>query len=248
MNRQVTILPGLDPGEDGNTTIEQKFLFQSAAKEMLLDWLQFRLVRDPKHYHGPIVSLYYDTPALRFYGEVCNGDYLKTKVRLRWYQTAFPPEQRLVDCFLEIKQKFGVRRYKRRQKMTLEPACLTGDLFSHTAIRAVPESMPPLILLARGLLVPLLIVEYERFRFIDPRSGSRIALDIGITCSRANPAYLRGTAPVKLNAGVVEVKGALDALPDCLRPMQRHLRKRSFSKYARCCELLIGTSGIRRAV
>jgi hypothetical protein len=248
MNRQVTILPGLDPGGDDDSTIEQKFLFQPAAKDLLLDWLEFRFVRDPEHYHGPIISLYYDTPALRFFDEVRNGDYLKTKVRLRWYQTVFPPEQALADCFLEIKQKFGVRRYKRRQSLALEPSCLKGDLFTHPAIRAVPENMSRLILLARGIIVPVLIVEYERFRFIDPRTGSRIALDSGITCSRANSAYLSGMTPVTLPVGVVEVKGALDTLPDGLRPMQRHLRKQSFSKYARCCELLIGPSLIRRAV
>ena len=247
MNPQVTILPGLDSGDDDDSTIEQKFLFQAVAKPALLDWLEFRLVRDPAHYHGPIVSLYYDTPALRFYNEVRNGDYLKTKVRLRWYQAVFPPEQGLADCFLEIKQKFGVRRYKRRQPVTLETGCLSGDLFSHPAILAMPELMPRLILLARGLLVPLLVVEYERFRFIDPRTGSRIALDNRITCSRANSAYLSGTAPVTLPVGVVEVKGSRDTLPECLRPIERHLRKRSFSKYARCCELLVDSSSRRRS-
>ena len=248
MSRQVTILPGLDSDEQDAGTIEQKFLFETVDKDLLLDWLEFHLVRDSKYYHGPIISLYYDTPALRFYGEVRNGDYLKTKVRLRWYQSVFPPEQRTADCFLEIKQKFGARRHKRRQPLALEPSCLSGDLFSHPAILAMPECMPRLILLAHGILVPLLVVEYERFRFIDPHSGSRVALDSRITCSRANPAYLAGAAPVTLPAGVLEVKGARDTLPACLRPMQRHLRKRSFSKYARCCELLIGSSPIRRAV
>jgi len=248
MNIQVRILPGLDPGGEDDSTIEQKFLFQAAAKDLLLDWLEFRFVRDPEHYYGPIVSLYYDTPVLRFYDEVRNGDYLKTKVRLRWYQTVFPPNQTLADCFLEIKQKFGVRRYKRRQSLSLEAGCLKGDLFTHPTIRAVPESMPRLILLAHGILVPVLIVAYERFRFIDPGTGSRIALDSGITCSQANSAYLSGMTPVTLPMGVVEVKGTLDILPDGLRPVQRHLRKQSFSKYARCCELLIGPSSTRRAV
>lgn len=247
MKPQVTILPGLDPGEDDDSTIEQKFLFQMAAKEVLLDWLEFRLVRDPEHYYGPILSLYYDTPALRFYNEVRNGDYLKTKVRLRWYEAVFSPEQEIADCFLEIKQKFGARRYKRRQPVALAPALLQGDLFSRRAILDMPEHMPRLILLARGILVPLLVVEYERFRFIDTRTGSRIALDSGISCSRVNSAHLPGTAPVALPVGVVEVKGALDTLPDCLTPMRRYLRKRSFSKYARCCEMFIDSSSRRRS-
>jgi hypothetical protein len=91
MSRQVTILPGLDVGDHDAGTIEQKFLFQTGDKDLLLDWLEFHLVRDPKYYHSPIFSLYYDTPGLRFYGEARNGDYLKTKVRLRWYQRVFTP-------------------------------------------------------------------------------------------------------------------------------------------------------------
>ena len=245
MNGGVTIVPRPDFAEhDGS--IEQKFLFEASAKDLLMDWLEFRLVRDPEYYFGPIISLYYDTPALRFYGEVCNGDYLKTKVRLRWYQAVFPPQQPVANCFLEIKQKFGARRHKRRRPLALHPSCLSGDLFSHPAILASPEAAPELHVIAPGLLVPLLVVEYERFRFIDPHSGSRIALDTRITCSRANSGYLTPRAPVTLAAGVLEVKGALDSLPDCLRPMQRHLRKRSFSKYARCCERLIDSASIRR--
>ena len=190
------------------------------------------------------------SPARRQKGDLFTHPTIRAvpEVRLRWYQTVFTPEQTLADCFLEIKQKFGVRRYKRRQSLSLEPGCLKGDLFTHPTIRAVPENMPRLILLARGIVVPVLIVEYERFRFIDPRSGSRIALDSSITCSQANSAYLSGMTPVTLPVGVVEVKGTLDTLPDGLRPMQRHLRKQSFSKYARCCELVIGPSLIRRAV
>lgn len=247
MSRQITIVPRFAAGEDDSGTIEQKFLFHSAAKDVLLEWLEFRLVRDPKYYCGPIISLYYDTPALRFYWEVRNGDFLKTKVRLRWYQTAFSPEQKIVNCFLEIKQKFGAQRYKRRQQLMLEPSTLIGDLFCRPALWSAPERMPELVLLARGPLVPVLIVEYERCRFIDPQSGSRIALDTRITCSRANSVYLAG-APVMLAAGVLEVKGSLDSLPECLRPLQRHLRKRSFSKYARCCELLIDSPFSRRAL
>lgn len=237
MSAHITLVPQF-ARDEAPSTIEQKFLFESAKKNLLLDWLEFHVLRDPEFYFSPILSLYYDTPALRFYQEACNGDYLKTKVRLRWYQRAFSPEQDTVNCFLEIKRKSGARRYKRRQQLALEPRCLSGDVFSHGAILAAPEALPELRLAARGILVPILIVEYERFRFVDTQSGSRIALDIGIGCSRANPAYLTGAAPVHLASGVLEVKSALDNLPGCLRPMQRHLRKRSFSKYARCCGLL----------
>jgi hypothetical protein len=243
MSAHVTLVQPFDRDEAPGT-IEQKFLFDSCKSALLLDWLEFHAVRDREFYFSPILSLYYDTPGLRLYQEVCNGDYLKTKIRLRWYQREFPAEQETVNCFLEIKRKFGARRYKRRQLLALGRGCLSGDLFSRGAILAVPEALPEVRLAAGGILVPILIVEYERFRFVDPRSGSRIALDIRIGCPRANAAYLPGAAPVHLSNGVLEVKGALDTLPEWLRPMQGHLRKQSFSKYAHCCGLLIDHLGI----
>jgi hypothetical protein len=241
----ITIVPAFDP-RDHESCIEQKFIFDAADKGLLLEWLDFHLVRDPVFYYGPVVSLYYDTPSLSFYFQVCNGDFIKTKVRLRWYQSHFPPEQESVICYLEIKRKYGARRHKQRQQLELEIRCLSGDLFSHPAILEAPNGVPEARATGRGLLVPILIVHYERFRFIDPRSGSRIALDTGIVCSRSNSAYLAGAAPVAFGSDVLEVKGVLDALPDCLVPVSRHLRKQSFSKYATCCALLTAPSPSRR--
>jgi len=238
MNGQITILAPLLPVEN-SSTIEQKFLFDGPRQGWLLDLLEFYLVRDPEFYFSPIVSLYYDTPSLSLYEEVCNGNYMKTKVRLRHYQKEFPPEQESVTCYFEVKRRFGTRREKDRKRVTLDPRSLQGDIFSQRAIREMPDASPELRLLIRGgVLVPLLVVEYERHRFIDPGSGTRVSLDTGIRCSQANSAYLCGTAPVSLDVGVLEVKGTLDVLPHCLTPIERYLRKQAFSKYARCCELL----------
>jgi hypothetical protein len=238
MNEQLSILPS-SHGDDEDSSIEQKFLFDATRRSLLLDWLEFHMLRDPQFYFSPVVSIYYDTPSLSFYGEVCNGDYLKTKVRLRHYQKEIPAGQTNVRCFSEIKRKFGAHRHKRREPLTIAAHCLQGDLFSDPTIRGVPDGMPECRLLARGILSPVLVVEYERFRFVEPQSGARISLDAKICCSSANSVCFRGTAPVFLQTGVLEVKGASDSLPGCLRPMQRFLYKQSFSKYARCCELLL---------
>jgi hypothetical protein len=241
MYGQITIVPASDPFES-ESCIEQKYVFDTANKDLLLEWLEFQLVRDPAFYFGPVVSLYYDTPSLSLYSQVCNGEYIKTKVRLRWYQRDFPPEQQSANCYLEIKRKYGTRRQKQRRQLALETRFLNGDLFSYPAILEAPNGMPEARATGRGLLVPILVVHYERFRFTDPHSGSRISLDTGIVCSRSNSAYLAGAAPVVLGSDVLEVKGVLDALPDCLLPVSRHLRKQSFSKYATCCALLTAPS------
>ena len=241
MNGQISFLRREDL-ENSESSIEQKFIFDAVKKQLLLDWLEFHFIRDPEFYFGPILSLYYDTPSFRLYNEVVNGDYLKTKIRLRWYQKKFPPEQQTVQCFLEIKQKFGVQRRKRRQSVLLDARCLTGDVFSHSTILELPDALPEWRLHARGILAPLLIVEYERFRFIDPQTDARISLDVGIGCGRANSTYLGGEVPLLLSSGVLEVKSALGDLPRRLRPLGRHLRKDSFSKYATCCGFLLEPS------
>ena len=243
MSGQVSILPRLGLAQD-DSIIEQKFLFDGTKPELLLDWLDFHFVRDVDYYFSPVISLYYDTPALSLYGEARNGDYLKTKVRLLWYQAAFAPEQQRVPCFVEIKMKIGGRRQKRRKLLTVDTRCLSGDLFSDRTIREAPDILPEWRLLVRGTLVPLLTVEYERFRFIEPRSGARVALDRRIRCSRANSLYLAGTPPIELACAVLEVKSSNGMLPDCLRPIERHFRKQSFSKYSRCCNLLIDSHGL----
>ena len=129
MALQIATLPGLDDffasGE-----IEQKFTYRWTDKDILRDWLEFHCLRDAAFYRGPIISLYYDTPSLDFYREARNGDYLKTKVRLRWYQNVFTSSGQMVDCFFEIKRKRGALRHKQRQAVTLPAGCLTGDLFS----------------------------------------------------------------------------------------------------------------------
>ncbi|HEY2921119.1 MAG TPA: VTC domain-containing protein [Candidatus Binatia bacterium] len=247
MHAQITIVPASDPFES-ESCIEQKFVFDTTNKDLLLEWLDFHLVRDPAFYFGPVVSLYYDTPSLSFYGQVCDGDFIKTKIRLRWYQTRFAPEQESVTCYLEIKRKYGARRQKQRQQLALETRFLSGDLFSHPAIVDAPNDMPEARATGGGLLVPVLIVQYERFRFVDPRSGARISLDTGVVCSGANAAYIADAAPLVLETDVLEVKGILDGLPGCLLPISRHLRKRSFSKYAACCAALMEPSRSRRLI
>ncbi|MGH7828210.1 MAG: VTC domain-containing protein [Candidatus Binatia bacterium] len=238
MEWRVATVPTFDETVDEGC-IEQKFMFSAGKENLLLDWIEFHVVRDPEFYRSPIISLYYDTPSLDLYREASDGDYLKTKVRLRWYEAVFGPDQQSVNCYLEVKRKYGTLRNKQRKGVALYPNCLGGDLFSNESILEVPALLPELNYFVRGILVPLLVVQYDRYRFVDPQSGCRISLDTGIGCPRANPAYISATTPLELASGVVEVKGSLETLPDFLLPMGHHLTRSKFSKYVRCVERLI---------
>ena len=81
-------------------------------------------------------------------------------------------------------------------------------------------------------LLPVMMVRYERHRFVEPVSGARVSLDFRIEAPRANRVLLGQGGPVRLGVAVVEVKGAGEELPRALRPLA-HLgaRRASFSKY-----------------
>jgi hypothetical protein len=238
MDLQIAPVPGLDEFIAGGD-VEQKFTFRWTDKDVLWDWLEFHTLRDPSFYRGPIISLYYDTPSLDFYGEARNGDYLKTKVRLRWYQTVFTSADQTIDCFFEIKRKRGALRHKQRQALALSAGCLSGDVFSSAQIANLPREMGGFSCFNRGILVPMLVVEYQRCRYVDAQTGARIALDFAIGCRRANDAYVYGSVPIESALGVLEVKSKGAELPEFLRPMRRYLNRQSFSKYALCCQRLL---------
>ena len=238
MALQIATLPGLDDFiADG--AVEQKFIFRWTDKDVLWDWLEFHALRDPAFYRGPIISLYYDTPSFDFYHEARNGDYLKTKVRLRWYQNAFSSADQAVDCFFEIKRKRGALRHKQRQAVTLPARCLGGDLFSAAQVVDLPRETGGFGCFNRGIVIPMMVVEYQRCRYVDAQSGARIALDFTIGCERVNASYVAGMIPFESMFGVLEVKSRGAELPEFLRPMRRYLNRQSFSKYALCCQRLL---------
>lgn len=77
-------------------------------------WAQ-HLIKDP-HLKGraqsPVLSLYYDTPDLRFYRERRDGEWFRNKLRLRTYSTRFRVGATVA---FEIKQRLGQRIRKIRQ-------------------------------------------------------------------------------------------------------------------------------------
>ncbi|MHC4706353.1 MAG: VTC domain-containing protein [Planctomycetota bacterium] len=228
-------------------SIEQKFVFVNQEKGLILDWLEYCYIRDPNFPFGPISSVYYDTPSLYFYQEKRNSDYLKAKIRLRWYANLQASDPDFpVKCYLEAKRKYGAIRRKERVELLISSGRLaTHDLFSDEEILDLSSRVYELGVFPPGTLVPILLIQYNRYRFIDPRSGSRIALDTDIQCMCANPQYFAGLPPISLGMGVLEIKGKHRKILNTLHPISDHLTKEAFSKYARCCEHLTQPFGQR---
>ena len=233
--------------EDLFHRFEQKYVFIGQQKEMILDWLKHCYVRDPVFDFGTISSIYYDTPALSSYYEKRNSEYLKSKVRLRWYEDLRASDRDLdVTCYLEVKRKYGTVRQKERMEVVLPSRKLLDNPFSDHDVSSLPSRAYELQCFPPGVLVPILLIQYNRYRFVDSQGRSRIALDTDICCNRVNTAYFPLVPPVNLGMGVLEVKGNQTELPGSLNPLQAHLTKSTFSKYAQCLEHLAQPLEIRR--
>ena len=78
--RQVAARPAPSEGER-----ELKFTFPDARAHVVRRWLESTCRRDPEFPAAIVWTVYYDTPALVSLGEKINSDFLKRKMRVRWY-------------------------------------------------------------------------------------------------------------------------------------------------------------------
>ena len=70
---------------DGPPNLETKYVFHRASAPKIICWLKGRVRPDKEYPAGIISSIYYDSRGWDFLNEKINSDYLKSKVRLRWY-------------------------------------------------------------------------------------------------------------------------------------------------------------------
>lgn len=187
---------------------------------------------DPQFTAAVVSTIYYDTPHLQLLREKLDSDFLKTKIRLRWYR-AISGDSGPGRAFLEVKTRVGALRRKARVETALTAAWLDGAGLESAGLAQVVE-------LARSLgaelptrLVPAILIRYERHRYLEPVSGARVSLDRRLEAPRANPVLLHHSGPVRLGTAIVEVKGGADELPRALVPLS-HIgtRRAAFSKYA----------------
>ena len=185
--------------------------------------------RDPQFPAAVVWTIYYDTPAMTSLGEKINSDYLKQKIRVRWYSD-------LEGCasgpvFAEAKLRMGTRRSKVRARLRVEAEDIARwDLQDPRLLRF------PLLLREHGILhhdswQPIVRIRYRRDRFIERVTHSRVSLDADISGTAANPRFLSAPDLSPLATAVLEIKGDSDELPASLRPLLAlGMRKNSFSK------------------
>ena len=221
---------------------EAKFVVAAGRAGSLLSLLRQRCRVDGAHPANVVSSVYYDTRDRGALHEKTNSDYLKTKVRLRWY-TELDGSVSTSCSFLEVKQRVGQTRAKVRIATPHEGAWLDRAPLWHPDVANAPRllrdhgvRLPP--------LVPLFVVRYERHRFFDPASRLRVNLDRHVHVPAVNPAALGPRFRAELHYAVLELKGRdPDELPRALHAALRlGCRRSSFSKYAACYLSVFGVT------
>jgi hypothetical protein len=210
---------------------ELKFALPEARAGIARRMLDALCRPDPRYTAAIVSTIYYDTPALQLLGEKLNSDFLKTKVRLRWY-SAIAGDAGAGHGFLEVKTRVGGLRRKARVQAPLAARWLAQAPLQDPALERVVDLARTLGVELPGRLLPAMLIQYERRRYVEPVSDTRVSLDRRIEVPRCNPVLLRPGGRVKLSTAVIEVKGSGDELPRALLALT-HLgaRRAAFSKY-----------------
>lgn len=218
---------------------ETKYVAPRGAAPSLLERLRKSFAQDGEHPVNQIHSVYFDTVAGDAFAEVDNGDFYKTKVRVRWYGSADQASPQNGPVFVECKSKTGPRRHKIR--VQLDSVRTDLPLHHPSWLR-----LPHLLLeqgaaIPKGLLQPTVHVSYRRHRFVEPTRNLRVALDSDIRAAAVHPRFSRVQGLVNRPAPwlVFEAKGATRQLPASLRFVTAMgARRMAFSKYGLWNELL----------
>lgn len=228
------------PSADGDHEI--KLVLSNAAAPSLLQWLRSRCWPDPIYPEATVSSIYYDTPDWRFLREKINSDFLKTKVRVRWYSDidGGEPQNR---SYLEVKRRVGSRRQKFRVETDVSGAWLSRCGLAAPRLLTLPAMLRARGIALPGPLFPVFQVRYKRLRFAEPSTGARLCIDYDICAPRVNGQMLPRANRFQLRHAVLEVKGSSAEIPEPLRRAAAlGCRKRSFSKYAVCYQKIMNAA------
>ncbi|MDH3378406.1 MAG: VTC domain-containing protein [Gammaproteobacteria bacterium] len=221
---------------------EIKFAVPANRTAITLRMLEQLCDPDPKYPFGIISSIYYDSPNWDYLREKRDSDYLKTKVRLRWYEQTDADTETPDLSHMEIKYRIGSKRKKIRV-----PTIFSGKYLSNTELDDAKLLRMPSILATKGApirqpIFPAFIVRYCRNRFVDRSTGARLCLDYSICSPKSNSFMVGSPYPCMLQSSVLEIKGTDGELPLSLQALFKvGLRRESFSKYYECYAQLTRT-------
>lgn len=213
---------------------ELKFTYGNHLSAKVVSWMEKRCLPDPAFPACRVSSIYYDSRDWMMLGEKLNSDYLKLKIRVRWYADADSSEL-FPSNFIEAKYKIGSARKKIRMPSGRESDWLATSPMYLPGFIELPPLLRSLGVVLQETLFPIFQISYTRRRFIDPLTGARLCVDQDIHVPRTNPLMISKTRPTFLPVGVIEYKQKGDDLPDWLTQINTFQgRRMAFSKYLAC--------------
>ena len=220
----------------GRLQSELKYTIPQESTHIARSLLSTRLDPDPQYPSAIISSIYYDSYDWKMLGEKRNSDFLKTKVRLRWYSSDDGNQVSHGNAtFAEVKYKVGSKRTKTRHQTRFSGQELQDMPLSSFELLGVLHELKRLGCPIREALIPTFVVSYKRQRYVDRATGRRVCIDSDIRVPKYNRSTLTSSFSHSLPKTVIEVKSPQQEFPLFLRPLQAlGLRKTAFSKYFEC--------------
>lgn len=228
----------LDDAAHPTQRIERKFYVMPKQAGLAYGLLRQLCRPDGEYPAGQINSLYFDTLDLEEHENSLSGDFGKDKVRIRWYGDGASPDDTR-SIYIELKSKRGFAGTKRRLKMEvpahrlemphLARGIVPGALLSHTLSSFGHFPSKP--------LRPVVKISYLRYRFTEPITGQRVALDCRIRSTMVRPQLGYGEKDLELVGAVIEIKGPSIELPATLKRIGiLDIDWSRFSKYSACID------------
>ncbi len=237
-NANVLKKTGGPSNEKSGQRFERKFAIPQANIGFAYTFLR-QICRPDKEYPvDRVTSLYFDTADLDQYQKSAAGEFMKKKVRIRWYDSDIK-DRAEVPVYLELKSREGFASSKRRQKFmvpkqSLNQSNLHSGILDKTTIIQTLASFGYFL---EKPIKPIILISYQRYRFSEMQTGTRVCLDYDIRASVVAPELGRQTYEVHLQGGVIEVKGPSIELPVTLRYMRLlDVDWSRFSKYGGCLD------------
>ncbi len=161
----------------GSADHEIKFAVPASAAGSLRTWIGAVCRPDAVHPPARVTTVYFDTPWLALLSEKIDSDYLKTKVRVRWYGAG---DSLASTAFAEVKCRVGAHRDKVRVVIDVPPSDLSRWPLHDARWPAVLGGLRAAAPTLPARLAPVLCLTYTRHRFDDPASGARVTIDSDI--------------------------------------------------------------------
>lgn len=213
--------------------VEQKFFLAPDRLILALALIRRTCRWDDEYREEQINSLYFDTPQLEQHERSLAGEFAKAKIRIRWYGTENDPQKYFgatadsalrsgcVPVWLELKERRGFASTKQRIRFDVPTVALQPEAL---AKGIVPLSTLMTTIASFGFFVPqrlcpVIVISYWRRRFVEPRTGFRVAIDSDIRSSVIMSGIGRGERGLRLAGAVAEIKGTSAELPVRLREL-----------------------------